>query len=737
MMTGFANRTRAVLGVAAALLLVWVGTGPAIAQGSFQMNPPGELKLNYGTGVRDTRLFAPTMRFPIAKGHPATATSQVASPGGFHDYKVQGKWGDQCDDANFNERWWDTLCETRGAKGWSKVPHGCSKRTVHQGIDINGGTAVQCQQMRRAKSRGQRARLVPVVAVADGKIYATGYSYMVVLKLDDGSKFRYLHLDMIDAKARWPRPGMKVKAGELIGYLWNDFGRSSTTFHLHLEHWKSIKGVGYRPVPLYCDLARAYEADHGKTVVATQGLQCARRDGDGEDGGSIVTRPEPIPDTGSLAQVVSYWAGDDQRGGTNDGANNVEHGLVAGADGKRELVVTQAGVDPARGFVRGALVFAGKKTGDGYHGTLRRFYKGCAAQLIAVNGKVTNGDRTVTLIGDAPVLDASCQPTGRNERLRVAFSFLRFKSEAPPTAVCGLLKPAENKSETTYNWGAITMYHPPENWLNYIRTWPGLRETIDGYPADMAIDKKGGYIPAFTTPEAGVAIWYYWLMVRKGLGDRDGSPVRTTSIHTISQGIAGDGARPDILQTYIDEYRALSEHYFSARLNVRETIDITRPDVLWQLAQTMFHHEGGRAPIIDRATFDRGVKFGRDVIVAANKRADENGDDINRIRLSGLVSPGDYSCQTDDDGGSPVGSEADPAVLKVWISRLARERRLLCDKYKGEEDADCTALLGAPPAGSGKGATPSSPKSGNDAEMRSAVDEINRKLDRLIGLYQD
>jgi hypothetical protein len=186
------------------------------------------------------------MLFPV-RNAPAYLQSQVYNFGG----GVPG--GDQCDPRNYAFPWRDNFCETRSRE--FNTPH-CPTQRVHLGVDIRVGTAADCNRLR---GQAPAARgLHEVVAVADGVISQVG-SYSVHLR-SGGRIYRYLHLNM--ARLSVTR-GQEVKAGDLIGYVSNDFGGNATTFHLHFEIQVNVAGQGWVFVPPYVALARAYERQRG------------------------------------------------------------------------------------------------------------------------------------------------------------------------------------------------------------------------------------------------------------------------------------------------------------------------------------------------------------------------------------------------------------------------------------------------------------------------------------------
>jgi MYXO-CTERM domain-containing protein len=251
-------RSTAVVAVSLALLAASLGTtkvaGAADAgvdagatdagtTTTFSFDPPGQLVTGSGKGRVDMTVYAPGIRFPIEKG-PAFANSQVWGHGG-----NEGTGG-QCDKENFSYPWHDNYCETRD---WD-MPL-CPGGVGHQGQDIR---AASC-----------KPGVHPTVAVADGTITSIG-SYSVYLTTADGTRFDYLHMQDVVVKE-----GQKVKRGDPMGKVSNQFGGSATTVHLHFNIKQNVAGVGSVFVPPYLSLTHAYNTllgldppDAGPPVVA-------------------------------------------------------------------------------------------------------------------------------------------------------------------------------------------------------------------------------------------------------------------------------------------------------------------------------------------------------------------------------------------------------------------------------------------------------------------------------------
>lgn len=215
---------------------------PAVLPVAFTYHAPGGLLPGTGDGQTEQIVHAPDMVFPI-KDAPAYLQSQVFTFGG----GVGG--GDQCDVRNYEYPWRDNFCETRTSNRNSPF---CPSSKIHQGQDIRVGTAEDCNTLRRADAADRK--LHAVVAVEDGQISHIG-TYSVNLRAG-GKLYKYMHLNM---KALEVGKYETVKAGDVIGYVSNDFGGTPTTFHLHFEIVQNTADHGWVPVPPYVSLVEAYE----------------------------------------------------------------------------------------------------------------------------------------------------------------------------------------------------------------------------------------------------------------------------------------------------------------------------------------------------------------------------------------------------------------------------------------------------------------------------------------------
>ncbi len=215
--------------VALALAAAMIATTNLAAAAPFTYDPPGALASGSGKGRVDMTVYAPGMRFPIESG-PAFANSQVWGHGGLNGPPKSG----QCDIENRSYPWRDNYCETRSYS----MPL-CPSGTGHQGQDIRAATCEKSEHW--------------TVAAVDGTITNIG-SYSVYLTAVDGTRFDYLHMDQLQVKE-----GQKVKRGDRMGKVSNEFGGEATTVHLHFNIRQNVEGLGVVYVPPYLSLVESYD----------------------------------------------------------------------------------------------------------------------------------------------------------------------------------------------------------------------------------------------------------------------------------------------------------------------------------------------------------------------------------------------------------------------------------------------------------------------------------------------
>jgi peptidase M23-like protein len=220
----------------------------------------GDLIPRTGVGDTDNTVWAPDMVDPLGD-HQGTTKTAYFGPGG----EGGASGADQCDPRNFDNTNRDTYCEVRSGTDRD----GCQRRDIHQGIDIHGGTPDTCRRMKDAereiKNGGSPnlAKIVPIVAVQEGDISHIG-SYSVDLRAG-ARKFRYLHMHKPTLQVR---EGDHVTKGQLVGYMWNNFGNDVTIFHLHLEISASVDGE-WQHVSPYLSYIRAMERARSVTCSLT------------------------------------------------------------------------------------------------------------------------------------------------------------------------------------------------------------------------------------------------------------------------------------------------------------------------------------------------------------------------------------------------------------------------------------------------------------------------------------
>lgn len=213
----------------------------------FSYVPVGDLLPQSGPGHEDTTVYRPDMLFPLED--PAFLNSQVYRYGGSQG-SLNGMEGSQCNDSNYDYPWQDTFCESR-SREQIMCPDG-----GHEGVDIRAASCIP-----------ETDAAHWAVAAEDGRIIAPASSrYTVRLQTDDGTLYRYLHLDMDELAVG---DGDFIAKGDRIGKVSNDFFNSSgepvpTTYHLHFEMYQNYAPDEetepvFDQVNPYMTLVNAYE----------------------------------------------------------------------------------------------------------------------------------------------------------------------------------------------------------------------------------------------------------------------------------------------------------------------------------------------------------------------------------------------------------------------------------------------------------------------------------------------
>lgn len=210
--------------IGASALAAGLGAAPP----GFRFEAAGHLATGSGTGVTDSTVYVPNMRFPL-EAAPAFANSQVWGRGGLH-----GGGGGQCERVNYSYPWRDNFCETRS---WT-MPL-CPSSSGHQGQDIRPATC--------------RKDVHWAVAAVDGTITKVG-SYSVYLMDNANTRLDYLHMGSVQVSV-----GQRVTRGTRLGRVSNVFNGTPTTIHLHFSVLQNTEH-GWLYVPPFTSLVKAYEA---------------------------------------------------------------------------------------------------------------------------------------------------------------------------------------------------------------------------------------------------------------------------------------------------------------------------------------------------------------------------------------------------------------------------------------------------------------------------------------------
>jgi murein DD-endopeptidase MepM/ murein hydrolase activator NlpD len=335
----------------------------------------------------------------------------------------------------------------------------------------------------------------------------------------------------------------------------------------------------------------------------------------------------------------------------------------------------------------------------------------CKSKDVPAAGPILDNPLRVELTAPVPLHDSACNEVGQRSDTFV----LLFYGNAPPggggpsDAPVILDKDRHTIAEVTRNWGAITMSKGDRStwmlqavvpkfandpgrimiprddyrWV-YVGEWPGLRTT--GHRTDKYRDT----VPAFEADEAGIALWWYWVKQRKrSYFKSDGNP----TLREIAQIYGGDRSSALAVDNYLSAYLSHGRRYFKNGVPSPDTpIRIADPEQRFALAWTMFHHEAGRTPIIERSTFDRGVLMGEDLMGRRFARLCDYLSD--QSSCSGAPQPASSEpSKPAPDARPPVVVRPDeptvPAVPEgpsAELSRLRREAQSLSSRLQRAND---------------------------------------------------
>ena len=201
--------------------------------GDFTYDPPGKLQAG-NTGVTDSHIYAPGIRFPL-KSPKAYPESQLWAHGGAYGPDNS----DQCDAVNWVYPWHDDFCEPRDYN----TPL-CPSGTGHQGQDIRPSTCEKGVWPTVAAEAGT------IVQITGWKVYlksaSTGRTYIYMHEAPDKLKVQV---------------GDTVVRGQQIGLV-SDYFPGGTSIHLHLEIIEPVTdstGTLTTNVPPYTSLIDAYQ----------------------------------------------------------------------------------------------------------------------------------------------------------------------------------------------------------------------------------------------------------------------------------------------------------------------------------------------------------------------------------------------------------------------------------------------------------------------------------------------
>lgn len=163
------------------------------------------------------------------------------------------------------------------------------------------------------------------------------------------------------------------------------------------------------------------------------------------------------------------------------------------------------------------------------------------------------------------------------------------------------------KTWLTRNYGAITPQTEPSDWPRYMKSWPGLDLT------KQIRDNKGKIIPALSTDQSGVGLWWYWLNVRAGFNASGSLTFRELATRYSGAQDANDPAVANYLTNYVgpgEGGAGIARLYFPASPKADDVLSLKDPETRWSIARTVFHFEAGRAVPFSRSVFDEGIALG-------------------------------------------------------------------------------------------------------------------------------
>lgn len=613
----FRNITLAVVAFFGSLL---VGNKDGCAE-TLRYFAPGNILPTGIAGIQRRQVVFPDWVFPM----------QVGASTGLHAYigtqlsQYHGlPWSN--DPRLFAYPHRDNQCEPRR---WRV--DGCPSGKGHQGVDI--------------RANDNRDNHWEVVAVEDGVVTSVTSNTTVAIR-NGNHTVRYLHMHPQAITLADIRPGVRVRKGQVIGRV-SCFMEStcSTSRHLHFDAYTGTAGQGmfYHVYPsLVAAYRRAWSLPDGVNngeLAADGNLEVGQNQPVVADLCAGVSLSSPISPVAS-GSIDSFWL---------HNCSKMRLEKVANSDTIR-LVYHQPKSSLAALVSQDPVLFEGVNRAGRVVGKAAQYSSRCNVQRFDVEGRfVQSGDDAqIEFVGRREKRDASCNVIGEVEE-RLVFDFIEKAN--PQQIVQNHTIPSDRTtlSEVTRNFLAVTFYPDDRGVITvlpYFKAFPGYS------PENGRHDSAGGLIPALGTDEAGVGISWVWIkkraqhtqgttitprtvahsmagvnpaactdgMAASGLGEE-----AARMVVVASGGEAADGANSartacnrvlEYLRGYIgfSGGRNFASEYFGRQIAADDSLDLTNADVRWNWMRTMYSHESGRAPVVSREAFERGVILAEDFI---------------------------------------------------------------------------------------------------------------------------
>lgn len=670
-------------------LLIWAGAStPVAAQADLTYFAPGNILPSAGLGVPRRKVSFSGWIFPLQIGtvtgnHAYIGTqlsqyhgvSNVNSPLLFH----------------YPSR--DNQCEPRD---WTMQP--CPAGKGHQGVDI--------------RANDNRDKFWSVVAVEAGVVTSVTSNTTVAVRSGNHT-VRYLHMDPASIAAAGIDVGDSVTQGQVLGKV-SCFlsGSCQTSRHLHFDAYTGSAGAG-NFYHVYPSLIAAYRrawglADGivGGDLAVDAGHEVGAPPVAGPTTPTVQNACEDIPLANPLPGVdvnrfSSLWR-----------HNCSIMGLTADpATGARSFTYYRPKNGLGDVILSDPVVFEGNNLGGHFSGIAKHYSRLCGVQRFAVEGQTAEegGSTTVKVRGARPRLDDSCQAAGTIDD-ELLFTFIERVTPQAASVEHVIPEPRTTFSELTRNFLAITFYPGPDGTtavLPYFRDFPA-------YAAEGGrIDSGGGLIPALSTDEGGVAISRVWMRKRalftQGLVvtprtvahsmagvDPSGCDAQLAPTPAGVTAAGGDAVRAERacgrVAAYLQGYvgfgggRGFARDYFGRNVVVDETLNLRDPDTAYNWMRTMYSHESGRAPVIGREVFERGIRYGDDFVAVYY-----DGAPADTLRPATFYAdpcnfsqPGCGSALQSTETGAAVA--LDQGVARQ-LSQITRELEALKSRLTGVESA--------------------------------------------------